>query len=362
MEFFFLDLDSTDINFKIIDFEDLMLTFLKKNYNRQAMSNPNFVKSLDEFKLKLERIYEKDTSLYFKTYVRYALAGLDNMSFVGARNRYEKYDFYIKGQPIYYENDRFMDYVMTYYDKYHTQLSESVNQEFYNGIISASPTKLIRALGKDYALEGFVLREFVMLKMLGDVYYSNEYPQTNILSILDSLSFQAIVPEHEEIAKNLKRRLTQLVPGSKMPGFSIQLKGDEVTHSNYYGKHLYIQFAQEGSLKSERDYQLLAHLREKYIDAVEILTIVVAEDGAVKPSTYFREQGITWDAALINPSSPMLTAFDVVTFPHYVLVDAQGYIVRAPALSPRPNNEYDTVERNFFDIKKIIDRTNKEGN
>ena len=362
VEFFFLDLDSTEINFKIIDFEDRMLTFLKKNYNRQAMSNPNFVKSLDEFKLKLERIYEKDTSLYFKTYVRYALAGLDNMSFVGARNRYEKYDFYIKGQPIYYENDRFMDYVMKYYDKYHTQLSESVNQEFYNGIISASPTKLMRALGKDYALEGFVLREFVMLKMLGDVYYSNEYPQTNILSILDSLSFQAIVPEHEEIAKNLKRRLTQLVPGSKMPGFSIQLKGDEVTHSNYYGKHLYIQFAQEGSLKSERDYQLLAHLREKYLDAVEILTIVVAEDGAVKPSTYFREQGITWDAAVINPSSAMLTAFDVVTFPHYVLVDAQGYIVRAPALSPRPNNEYDTVERNFFDIKKIIDRTNKEGN
>jgi hypothetical protein len=42
------------------------------------------------------------------------------------------------------------------------------------------------------------------------------------------------------------------------------------------------------------------------------------------------------------------------------LVDAQGYIVSAPALSPRPNNEYDTIERNFFEIKKILDRLKKE--
>jgi hypothetical protein len=129
---------------------------------------------------------------------------------------------------------------------------------------------------------------------------------------------------------------------------------------DYLGKHLYIQFAQEGSSMSEKDYELLSHLKIKYGDAVDFLTIIVAEDGAIKESTYLREQGISWDAAVVNPSHSVIESFKVVTFPHYVLVDPQGYIVSAPALSPRPNNEYDTIERNFFEIKKILDRLKKE--
>ena len=360
VEFFFLGLDSLDINYRIIDFEDRMLTFLKKNYNRQTMANSSFVKSLDEFKIDLGKLYDKDTSIFFQAYVRYAIAGLDNMSFVGSRNKYEKYDFYIKGQPVFYENDRYIEYILKYYDKFHTQVSEKINQEFYIGIISASPTKIMRALGKDYALENFVLREFVMLKMLSDVYYSNEYPQTNILTILDSLSAKAIVPQHEVIAKNLRKRLTQLAPGSRVPEFNVLVNKNQKSTSDYLGKHLYIQFAQEGSSMSEKDYELLSHLKIKYADAVDFLTIIVAEDEAIKESTYLREQGISWDASVVNPSHSMIESFNVVTFPHYVLVDAQGYIVSASALSPRPNNEYDTIERNFFEIKKILDRLKKE--
>jgi hypothetical protein len=360
VEFFFLGLDSLDINYKIIDFEDRMLTFLKKNYNRQTMANSNFVKSLDEFKVNLEGVYAQDSCIYFQTYVRYAFAGLDNMAFVGSRNKYEKYDFYIKGQPLFYENDRYMEYLLKYYDKYHTQVSETINQEFSKGVVAASPTKIMRALGKDYALENIVLREFVMLKMLSDIYYSNEYPQTKVLTILDSLSLKSAVPKHEVIAKNLRKRLTQLVPGSRMPEFNVKVKNDVKSKTDYLGKHLYIQFAQQGSLRSERDYELLVHLKEKYGSAVDFLTIIVAEDGSIKESTYLREQGITWDATVVNPTASIIESFNVVTFPHYVLVDAQGYIVSAPALSPRPNNEYDTVERNFFEIKKILDRAKKE--
>lgn len=359
-EFFFLGLDSLDINYKIIDFEDQILTFLKKNYNRQTMANSSFVKSLDEFKKNREITYANDSCSYFQAYVRYAFGGLDNMSFVGSRNKYEKYDFYIKGYPIFYKNDRYIEYIGKYYDKYHIQVSESINQEFYNGVIAASPTRVMRALGKDYALENIVLREFVMLKMLSDVYHSNEYPQTNILTIIDSLSAKAIVSEHEVIAKNLRKRLTQLTPGTRMPDFNVLVKKNQKSTSDYLGKHLYIQFAQQGSLMSEKDYELLAHLKTKYGDAVDFLTIIVADDEAVKESTYLREQGISWDAAVVNPSHTMIESFNVVTFPHYVLVGAQGYIVSAPALSPRPNNEYDTIERNFFEIKKILDRVKKE--
>ena len=145
-----------------------------------------------------------------------------------------------------------------------------------------------------------------------------------------------------------------------MPEINVFVNKSQKSISDYLGKHLYIQFAQQGSLKSERDYELLTHLKTKYSDAVDFLTIIVAEDEAIKESTYLREQGISWDAVVVNPSHSIIESFNVVTFPHYVLVDAQGYIVSAPALSPRPNNEYDTIERNFFEIKKMLDRLKKE--
>ncbi len=352
-EFFFLGLDSTDINYKILMFEDRQLTFLKNNYYREALDSPDFMASMDTFKIQCAKNYEDDTSSYFRNYVRYSFAALDNLAYQGHRNRFEKYDFYIKPQTVLYQNDRYMEYVLKYYDKYSYQLSDELNQKFYEGVIQASPTMVMNTLGRDYALDNVRLRELVMTKMLADVFYSDDYPQTNILTMLDSISEHALFEANKTIATNIKFRLLELVPGSEMPDFVITVNEQKKTKRNYQGKHVYIQFIKKDALKSERDLPLLKPLFEKYGKYTDFVTILVVEEGdslLESPDAYKKEFNISWDLSVIDKNDPMLDRFGVASFPHYILMDAAGYVVQSPALTPRPDNEYDTIEKVLFKV------------
>jgi hypothetical protein len=354
-EFFFLDLDSTDINFKILMYEDKQLTFLKENYNRETKTTTEFSEALDAYKLKIGEELKEDTNGYFKNYVRYSLASLDNMFFNGSRNRYEKYDFYIKPQTVFYQNDRYMEYILNYYDQYSYQLSKELNESFYNGVLQSSPSRVINALGKDYALKNVRLRELVMIKMLSDVFYSQDYPQTNILSMLDSLSEHALFDKHKSIASNVYYRLTDLTPGSVMPNFLFTLNGEKKSKKDFEGNHLYIQFLEAGSISSAADIPILKPLFEKYGKYTEFITVLVTkEDDPLLENSepYIQKHNISWDVTVLSEDDPILKRLNVVSFPHYIFMDATGYVVQAPALSPRPNNEYETIERLLFEVHR----------
>lgn len=352
-EFFFVDLDSSDINYKILMFEDRQLTFLKKNYNRTSLDSPEFMSAMDTFKLESARLYEDDTSSYFQNYVRYSFAALDDLAYQGHRNRFEKYDFYIKPQTVLYQNDRYMDYILQYYDKYSYQLSDKLNQKFYEGVIQASPTIVMNALGADYALDNVRLRELVMTKMLADVFYSDDYPQTNILTMLDSISEHALFDANKTIASNLKFRLLELVPGAEMPEFVLSINGHKKSKGDYRGKHVYIQFIQKDALKSESDLPLMKPLFEKYGKYTDFVTIIVAEEGdSIFESTdeYKKNNAISWEVSVIDKNDPILDRFGVSAYPHYIFMDAVGYVVQSPALTPRPDNEYDTIEKLLYRV------------
>lgn len=299
--------------------------------------------------------YAADTSRFFKAYVKYSVASLDNIAFLGQRNEYEKYDFYIKPETVLYQNDRYMDYVLNYYKLYEAQLSNEVNERFYNGVINSSPTVIMNALGGDYALKNVRLRELVMIKMLSEVFFTDVYPQTNILTILDSVSNNALFSEHKKIASNLKYRLLDLVPGTKMPDYSFMVNGERKFGSDYAGKHVYIQLVNQEIRKSIEDITLLKPIQQKYAKHIQVLTVlVVDEDDALlkDPSKFIKEHKITWDLSVVTKDDPALKKLNVNSYPHYVLADASGHVVAVPALSPRPNNEYETIENMFIGIAR----------
>lgn len=354
-EFFFIDLDSTDINYKVLMFEDRQLSFLKENYKRSEMDSPEFMAALDTFKIESTRRYKEDTSKYFQNYVRYSFASLDNLAYKGNRNRYEKYDFYIKPQTVLYQNDRYMDYILKYYDEYSYQLSNDLNQSFYEGVIQASPTMVMNALGKDYALDNVRLREVIMLKMLGDVFYSDDYPQTNILTMLDSISNHALFEENKLIATNLKYRLLDLVPGAEMPDFVFNINGEKKGKKDFQGKHVYLQFVRKGAEKSERDFPLMKPLFEKYSKYTDFVTILVVEEGdslLINSDDYIKKHNISWNVTVVDENDPLLDRMGIAVFPQYIFMDAAGYVVQAPALTPRPDNEYETIEKMLYNVYK----------
>jgi hypothetical protein len=362
IEVTFFSLDSTDINFKILQFQRWSDEFISSYYHLKNIQPIEFAKKLDEFKEIVEKEYKlRDTSesnstepkQYFKTFVRFSIAASDNIQFAADRNRYEKHDFYIKFAPVSYRNDAYMNYITKFYDKMIPRLSMETNNRVYLGVLKSSPTLIMRALGAEYTLINMRIREIVMVKALAEQFYTNDFPQTNILTILDSVANHSLFEANGKIARNLIDRLGEMVPGGKAQDFVLKNdKNDIKTLGNFRRKYLYLHFYDPTSSNNVQELGPLKQMYENYKEDINFITIYPDK---VYDSLVFAKniQTIPWEKFRTDNSNPIWNNYKIQTYPSYVLIDGLGYVVAAPALGPMPDGSYQTIDKTFFMIQKI---------
>ena len=353
VELAFYGLDSMDINYKVLGFERWVDDFLGTYFYIKKSNGTEFSIQLDKFKTNVEKAYMNDSSTFFKTFVRFRMASLDEIQQAATRNNFEKHDFYIKKSPVSYDNDVYMDYIVKFYDNLVPRLSFEVNNAVYLAVLKSSPTLVMKALSGEYTLINLRLREMIMVKMLSDYFYKGDFPQTNTLTIMDSVSRFAMFEANKIIASNLKERLTELVPGGKAPGFSLKNKeGVAVNGTNYTSKHVYFHFFDPSSLGNLKELQLLIPIQLKYYNDVDFVTVYKKKETYTEPELKALES-IKWDKFEVSDDDEILKNYQIQTFPSYVLLDRYGYVVSSPALGPLPNGNRENIEKVFFYIQKM---------
>jgi peroxiredoxin len=244
-----------------------------------------------------------------------------------------------------------MGYVNTFYEKMLPRLAMETNNRVYLGILKSSPTLVMKALAAEYTLINMRIREMVMIKALSEVFYTKQYPQTNILTILDSLSNNSLFEANQVIARNMKARLTELVPGGKAPDFALtNEKGETKTLLNYSKKYIYIHFYDPTGPKSTIEIEPLIQLHTKYQYDVTFITVYPN-----KPLDETAKQHLAklpWEKFRADENASIFSNYKVETYPYYVLIDETGYVVASPALTPMPNGQYETIDKTFFFIKE----------
>ena len=359
VEIGFLSLDSTDINYKILGFQRWMDRFIGYNFHLRGYDNVLFNERLDGFKTNVEKAYEPDTCQFLKTYVRFSIASLDNIEQGAARNRYEKHDFYIKQSKVEYQNDAYMEYISGFYQEMIPRLSNETNQAVYMGILKSSPSEIMNALGREYTLINRRIREMVMIKSLADEYHSSDFPKTNILTILDSVADHSLFKANAVIAKNLRSRLTELVPGAKAPDFVLAQQGLKTkTLFGYKDKYLYMHFIDPNNQQSIKELELLKSVHAKYGSYIQFVTIYRDGDN-IQAESLDKVKQLPWEVYGIAPGNSLWKNYQIEAFPHFVLIDATANIVASPALGPTPNGQYETIDKTFFAIKKLVDHENR---
>ncbi len=362
IEFTFYDLLKEDINYKILGFDRGLDQFLGRYYTRKNMEATYFANRLDSLKMDLEKLYKNDTAdVLFNYHRKYSVARLEDLRFLGARNRFEKYDFFIKNNAVNIESEAYSEYIKNFYSKLMFNVSSEINQSIFSAIVKGSPTALSKSMGAEYTLKGNLkLRELVMVKILGDFFYEKDFPKTNILSILDSVSNFGAFPENRMIAKNMLFRLTQLQVGMKAPDFSI-LENEKLTQlSTFSGKHTYFIFAKKSSVESQKQLELLSPLYTKYAKYINFVLFISKETSEDKEVLEKMKNDFPFTTIIIAENDPIIKQYQVAKYPDYVLIDAAGYIVSAPALGPIPNGQYETIEKTFFQIQKQIETEEKQ--
>ncbi len=359
IEIGFLSLDSTDINYKILGFQRWVDNFIGNNYYLRTKDASTYVENLDRFKENVQKAYTPDTSLFFKTYVRFTIAGLDNVNHAAERNRYEKHDFYIKHTPVQYHNDAYMQYVIKFYQELIPRLSAATNEDVYTGVLQSSPTEVMKALGTEYTMINLRIREMIMLNGLSEMYFSDRFPQTNIISILDSVSERSLFAANTIIATNLKDRLTQLVPGGPAPAFVLTQDGQETkTLLGFKGRYVYLHFLDPNRIENIKELPLLEKIQEEYKDYVDFVTIYEEKD-SIDTNLLKQVRALNWNVYAISKGNSIWDKYRIESYPQYILIDGTATIVSSPALGPTPDGQYRTIDKTFFYIKKQIDLENK---
>ena len=353
VELTFYGLDSTDINYKILQFNRWSDNFMATEFKGIRLNPAVYNQKMDSFKMIAQNYYIADTGKYIYDYVKFSIASLDNVPQVANRNRYEKYDFYLRNYPVKYENDAYMEYFTSFYNKLIPRLSMEANNRVYLGVLKGSPTLVMRALGLEYTLENNRrIRELVMIQALSEMYFSDDFPQTNIITILDSVANHAMFEANKPIARNMIERLTDVVPGGKAPNFALtNTTGELKSLNDFKKKHLYIHFFDPSSSKNKIEIPLLVSLYGTYNNDIQFITVC--------PKSKWNEQSkevlddIPWQTVVVEDSNPVFKNYKIETYPNYVFIDPYSYVIAAPALGPQPNGNYETIDKSFFGVQKI---------
>lgn len=225
VELTFVGLDSTDINYKILAFNRVCDDFVSRYYTLNNARNIYYAKRLDSFKLEMSEYYKADTlDDFFNYHRKFSFARIDNMRFNGARNKYEKFDFYLRSTPVNISSDAYMSYVNSYYDKIYHHVDGKISEKITKGINAGSPTLIMKALGTEYTMDHNIkLREFVMIKMLSELFYDRHFDQNDIGDAIDSIAKFGKFEDNRIVATNVKNILLSLTTGGKAPDFNASL-------------------------------------------------------------------------------------------------------------------------------------------
>lgn len=357
---YFSELDTLDINYLVLQYHQWFDTFIA--YYEEEIGKGQFLAYLDTFKVYAAEAYKDIDDIYFITYVRYDIAEMEQAGggIRKSENRLNAFLDYIEPYPVYYENDRYMKFVTGFYDKEFREYLPKTEQRILEAVAASSPTLLMKALKSDIFLAKPELRELIMLDKLGKAFYRELELRPNIITILDSVANHSISPANASVAKNVRKYITSLEPGYPAPAIDFPLAEDKsITWRTYQGKFVYFNFFATWNDKAVAEMELISGLLNKYDEDIAFLSVCTDKTRDTYTAFIDEHPEYDWDIVYVGEDKPLMEAFKVSSVPSYFLIDQDGFIFSAPALSPTPNGEFKSIDKTLFNIQRALHPTQR---
>lgn len=351
VELTFFDLDSTDINYKILGFQTWMDGYLSEIYYTKEADHAAFIKNIQAFKNEASAVYSQDTSSFLFNFVKYSIGQtIDNIPFLGAPSLTDKYNFYFSSQPIGYQNDAYMDYFKGFYKRFLYQLEGNNAKELYSAFASSNLAFADSILEREPFLKNPELRELVLLNILREEYFSNYLPKSGSIQLLFQIQKQSEYSNIRNIAYALYNQFNGLNIGSKFPDIILDQSKLNEKLSTLKGKYIYVHCYNPSNKDCIAELKSLKKLQEKYGKDISFITLYSKNETAYTATEQRNLDVINWPKYGFDVNNEIWEQLQVKTFPYYLLIDDSFHLYSAPALSPTPNGKYETIEKTFYDL------------
>ena len=347
MELLFLELDSTDINYKILGFEAWLDDEMADLYLLKDADPTRFIDGVLNFKMEVLEAYRDEASNYFKNHIKYVLGRtIDNINYFGSPNELEKFNFYIRNQEVLYHLPAYVDFFQDFYAGVFSKLNQKSKKRVLNGLNEADTETLVSGLLADSIVPSLQIAEIVALEIVKSEYPKGNIPQNALIKVTRFIELNSSFAENKKIASNIQKEFYSLVAGDPLPTIYVQ---DKILLGNR-NKYHYIHFFDPANPKSLAETYALRALYTKYKKDVDFISIYLASKTANESFKKRVLKEITWPKYALSYYHPIWKTLNVGTFPYYVLINSDSKIERIPALGPIPNGVYETIDKTFHQL------------
>lgn len=270
-------------------------------------------------------------SEYVKAHNRYKIAAVRlGISADGGKKIIKNY---YDGQSVLYTQTAYMDLFKELFDGYFNSAaydSHLLNQAFSEGL-----TAFKNYLDSDpFMARNPRLAELITIFNLQKLCYAEHNTSRLAKDHLNQIKSQTQYAEHRGIITDFFTKYNRLAAGSEAPKFSLKdSNGKEVSLSDYKDGLVLLQFVDGISSFNERQFAELRSLHNQWQDTIQILTLST-HDKMPFVKQYFEEKRQDWPLLDIGDDILLLEAYNVRTFPEYILINRNNKIGEAPAPSP----------------------------
>ena len=314
---------------QVILSEEIINSYLIEHFNQIYRGRQ--VRYLDSIQNAINSEIPNIKSDYVKNHIRYKTASIRlGISTDGGKKIIK--DYY-DGQPVLYTQSAYIDLFKELFDGYFK--SAPYDRHLLNDAFMEGPVAFKKYLDTDPLMANNPrLAELITIFNLQKLCYGDRGTSRLAKDHLNYIKSQTKHAEHKNIISDFFTNFNRLAPGAQATDFTLKDRsGNEVSLSDYKEHLVLLQFVDGTSPVSEHQFSELRSLHHQWQDTVQILTIATHEKMDFFKQQ-FAEKKQDWPLLDLGDNILLLEAYNVRTFPEYILITKGNKIGEAPAPSP----------------------------
>ena len=314
---------------QIVYSEEIVNGYMMEHFNQIYRGRQ--MRYIDSIQNAISREVPDIKSEYVKNYNRYKIAAIRlGISADGGKKIIKDY---FDGQPVLYTQSAYIDLFKELFGGYFN--SASYDGHLLNDAFMEGPAAFKKYLDTDPLIANNPrLAELINIYNLQKLCYGDRNTSRLAKDHLNYIKSQTKYAEHKAIIGNFFEKFNRLAAGTDAPVFTLKDgNGNVVSLSDFKDGLVLLQFVDGMSPVSERQFAELRSLHYQWQDSVQILTIATHDKMDIF-KLQFTEKRIDWPLLDLGDNILLLEAYNVRTFPEYILIRKGNKIGEAPAPSP----------------------------
>ncbi|MBR3724002.1 MAG: TlpA family protein disulfide reductase [Bacteroidales bacterium] len=337
----FVNMPAGELNGLISDFEAVVAQYIDDHrmyFDSRFRPQKRYFDSLEAV---VAKQCPDTKNEFFNRYKRYQLASMKySLHFDTRRGMVNRY---IKNQPILYYDDNYMSFFTTLFANTVSKGTTKIPAwQLGNWVNTLNVKVFLDSLGTDTLLRNEQVRELVALQALQEAYYMPRYYESGkVVQMIDMIGSKSKFPEHKILAQRLVASFRQQEQGAEMPSFSLpDVEKRQVSLDSMKGKWVYLSFVRVGDPNCISEIETLAHFKDSiYAKSKNVEFVTICCDREFQKMYHFlkntkRGQKYNWTWLHFNGNYKLLERYQVVSFPHFILLNPEGQLQYTVTPSP----------------------------